>query len=212
MAIGLLGLAGIAGAGLGGGALINSATKTNYSDPSQMQAPTGKAANKMQLLQELIRRHNAGELDLPNEQVRALSKMAAQHGMKFEVESKPVRKLLFDAADTALFGLLPNEWRPHSIGQELHGESLADRTAGTLGSVGGGLLAGGLILKGGKMALGGIKGWAGKGSAATNAQRSYMNAQPGGILNQTPLLTANTAGLATSYGPFGPGQFAFSRG
>ena len=91
--------------------------------------------------------------------------------------------MLFDLSDTALFGLLPNEWRPRSIGEEIHGEPLLDRTFGNVGTLGGSLLGGALVLKGGKMALGGLKGWMGKSSAASNAGRAWQNAQPGGLLN-----------------------------
>jgi len=168
---------------------------------SQFMRPTGHAATSLQSVQELLRRHNNGELDLPDEQVRQLSNTAAALGMKFEAESKPVRKFLFDGADTALFGLLPNEWRPYSIGQETHGESWIDRQAGNLGTIGGGLATGGLLLKGGKKALGGIKGWFSKGTQATAAQRAYANSQPGGLLNmpsvQRGMTRTQSLGLET---------------
>ena len=172
---------------------------------SQFMRPTGHAATSLQSVQELLRRHNNGELDLPDEQVRQLSNTAAALGMKFEAESKPVRKFLFDGADTALFGLLPNEWRPYSIGQEIHGESWIDRQSGTLGQIGGGLATGGLLLKGGKKALGGIKGWFSKGTQATAAQRAYTNSQPGGLLNM-PSVSRNLGQTYPALNPLmGPG-------
>ena len=187
MAIGLLALAGagLAGAGLGAAKLSEWSEQNKWQSSDQMQDPSAYAPSKQSALQELLRRHNAGELDLPDEQIRQLSEMAANTGMKFVAEQKPISKFMFDFADTALFGLLPNEWRPHSIGQELHGEGFADRTASTIGSLGGSFAGGGLILKGGKMALGGLKGWMGKGSAAQGAARSnahanfYQNPNPG---------------------------------
>lgn len=179
MAIGLLGLAAAGGAALGlGGSMISDRwSKDKYRSPDQMQEPSIYAPSQMQALQELLRRHNAGEINLPDEQVKQLAQMAADTGMEFNPESKPLRKFMFDFADTALFGLLPNEWRPASIGQELHGESFADRTAGSIGSLGGGFASGAAVLKGGKMALGGIKGWMGKGTAAQGAARSVENAK-----------------------------------
>tara|TARA_Y100001938_G_C8065498_1_gene419936 strand:+ start:341 stop:1036 length:696 start_codon:yes stop_codon:yes gene_type:complete len=177
MAIGLLGLAaGGAALGLGGSMISDRWSKDKYRSPDQMQDASIYAPSKTQALQELLRRHNAGQIDLPDEQVKQLAQMAADTGMKFNPESKPLSKFMFDFADTALFGLLPNEWRPASIGQELHGESFADRTAGSIGSLGGGFASGAAVLKGGKMALGGIKGWMGKGTAAQNAARANSNA------------------------------------
>ena len=209
MALGLLALAG--GTALGGAALASRST------PDKMQEPTGYGANQMQIVQELLRRHNSGELDLPDEQVKQLSQLAANLGMKFEAESKPFKKLMFDAADTALFGLIPDEFSPHSIGQELHGESWVDRTAGTLGTVGGLVASGGLLLKGGKMALGGIKGWMGKGSAAANAQRSWANSQPGGLMNMFKLTpgsqqTGGLLGAPSMAGFLPPGAINLGQG
>ena len=179
MAIGLLALAG---AGLLGGGLAMSkigseAEKQKWKDPDQRIAVSGRRPSQRNMLQEQLRRHNAGELELPDQQIKDLSVMAAQQGMQFNPEAQPIKKFLFDAADSALFGLLPNEFRPSSIGEDLHGESYWDRQAGTLGKVTGGIAGGGLVLKGGKMALGGIKGWMGKGTAAQNAARANEGAQ-----------------------------------
>ena len=233
MAIGLLALAG--GALLGGGLAMSKigaeAEKQKWKDPDQRLAVSGRRPSQRNMLQEQLRRHNAGELNLPDQQIKDLSVMAAQQGMQFNPESQPIKKFLFDAADSALFGLLPNEFRPASIGEDLHGESYWDRQAGTLGNVTGGIASGGLILKGGKMAVGGIKGWMGKGAAAQGAARSnqyatyYQGAgtqapqqllNPGpnpGLLGMgvnTPNTTVipNVANFGRSlYGPEGPGQF-----
>ena len=190
MAFGLLALAGGALAGgLGATAMMDASGRHKYQTAEQIPDPSPYGISQMGAVQELLRRHNAGELDLPDEQVKQLSNMAAQLGMEFKVESKPISKMLFDLGDTALFGMLPDEWRPYSIGEELHGEPLLDRTLGGVGTLGGGLLSGGLILKGGKMALGGLKGWMGKSSAASGAQRSwnFANQQGGGLMNMPAL-------------------------
>ena len=197
MAVGLLGIAaGLGAAGLGGAVVSDWGEKDKWQHPDQMQDATRKVPSKQAAIQELLRRHNAGELDLPDEQIKMLSQMAANMGMTFNPESKPIKKFMFDFADTALFGLLPNEWRPHSIGQELHGESFADRTASNIGSAAGMVTGGGLVMKGGKMALGGIKGWMGKGTAAQGAARADAHASiftsgtvgnPGGLLNMPAL-------------------------
>ena len=98
---------------------------------------------------ELVRRYNRGELDHLNEKdLEKISILAAQMGVEFNVESKPIRKGLFDLADTATFGLLPDTWRPHSVGQEWHGESGIDKFAGGVGTLAGGALLGAGVLKG----------------------------------------------------------------
>ena len=89
------------------------------------------------LIEELVRRHNAGLIDLDRDETDKLAQKAYEHGIEFNVEAKPVRKALFDAADMATFGMLPNKWRPYSGGQDLYGERGIDRVAGGLGSLAG---------------------------------------------------------------------------
>jgi len=105
-------------------------------------------------VQELVDRFNSGELDyLPNKDKEQIAMQAAQFGVNnFKVGSKPVRKALFDLTDTALLGLLPNEWRPSSIGEEYFGESGLDSTFGTIGGVAGMAIPIGGALKAGKYA------------------------------------------------------------
>ena len=178
---GPLGLLALAGGALAGGGLAASLyskewEKDKWQQPEQIRKPSRRGMTQMQAAQELLRRHNAGALDLPDEQIKQLSQIAAQTGMEFVPEAQPIKKFLFDFADSATFGLIPDEWRPASIGEDLHGESWGDRTAGTIGRIGGGVVSGGLLLKGGKMALGGIKGWAAGGNAAQGAARSNQYA------------------------------------
>lgn len=110
-------------------------------------------------VEELVKRYHAGELgNLKEKDLEQIAILAAQFGIEFRPESKPIRKGLFDLADTATFGLLPNKWRPHSIGQEWHGESGIDKFAGGLGTVGGGLALGAGVLKGARWAAGKMPG------------------------------------------------------
>lgn len=90
-----------------------------------------------QEVQELLRRYNAGTIKLDAERADKLAQLAAQHGMEFDVASKPIRKGLFDFADMASLGMLPNKWRPESIGEKYHGESGIDKFAGGFGSLAG---------------------------------------------------------------------------
>ena len=89
------------------------------------------------MIRELISRYNKGTVSLNEEQVDRLATKAYQHGLKFKVEAKPFRKGMFDLADMATFGMLPNKWRPYSGGQDLYGERGIDRVAGGLGSLAG---------------------------------------------------------------------------
>lgn len=98
---------------------------------------------------ELVRRYNKGDLDyLPEKQKEQIAMLAAQMGLNFNVKSKPIRKGLFDLADTALLGLVPNSLRPYSVGEEYFGESKADKFSGTLGMLGGAIVPIGLAYKG----------------------------------------------------------------
>ena len=88
-------------------------------------------------VRELIRRYSEGTIDLTDDEANQLAAQAYKYGLKFDVESRPLRKGLFDLADTASFGLIPNKWRPKSPGQELYGETFADKVAGGVGTLGG---------------------------------------------------------------------------
>ena len=90
--------------------------------------------NEYDIVSEILNRYNKGKIDLPDDQAELLAMKAARMGLDFDVKSKPFKKGAFDVADMALFGLLPNEWRPRSPGQDLYGETSADRWAGGLGT------------------------------------------------------------------------------
>ena len=99
-------------------------------------------------VKELVDRWNAGKLDIPREKLNQVAKLAYEHGIEFDPESRPISKGLFDLVDTAAFGMVPNTCRPKSAGEEYFGESGLDKFAGGVGTVGGLLPAGGLLLKG----------------------------------------------------------------
>ena len=126
---------------------------------------------KHKALKTLLDRFHKGDLDyLPTKQKEDLAMLAAQYGQDFRVESKPIKKGLFNLVDTALFGLVPNKWAPKSIGEDYFGESRADRIAGTLGTVAGfGTGVAGVTKLAGKAAVGlgntGIQGSIGRGAA-----------------------------------------------
>ena len=115
------------------------------------------------VIKELVKRHNEGTIDLNREQADKLARKAQEHGIEFNVRAKPVRKGLFDAADMATFGMIPNKWRPYSGGQDLYGERGIDRVAGGLGTLAG--LVGG-VGAATKLAPAVVSSFSGSGKAA----------------------------------------------
>ena len=91
--------------------------------------------NDYDVVIEMLRRHNTGEIELNDIEAERLAMKAKSMGERFDVESRPLAKGAFDMADMAVFGLLPNEWRPTSQGQNIFGESAIDRVAGGAGSL-----------------------------------------------------------------------------
>ena len=136
--------------------------------------------NQYDITKELLLRYNRGDSDarkLTDEDKELLSLSAAQIGEKFKVEGKPLRKGAFDLVDMGLFGLVPDEWRPRSIGQELHGESQADRAAGTIGTAAGMFTGGALAVKGAQKVAQGLKGVWNTMKAKANKERATNIAQ-----------------------------------
>ena len=88
-------------------------------------------------IMEMLSRYNSGDLNLTDEEANLLAMQSKRVGRDFKVKSKPFKKGAFDFADMAAFGLLPNEWRPHSQGQDIIGETGWDKFAGGVGSVAG---------------------------------------------------------------------------
>ena len=122
-----------------------------------------------EVVKELTRRYAEGNLHLDERDAQRLAEMAYHYGIDFEVQGKALRKGLFDAADMASFGMLPNEWRPRSPGQDLHGEPGFDKLlggAGTLLGLGTGIVGGAKLATKGYGALRGTFETGGKGASA----------------------------------------------
>jgi hypothetical protein len=135
---------------------------------------------KFKQIQELVDRFNKGDLDyLPTRDKEQIAMIAAQMGVSnFRTKSKPVRKGLFDLADTMAFGMVPNKWRPKTVGEDYFGESGVDKFAGTAGSLLG--LYGGakLALKGAGMAAGYLEG-SNKMAALNSARDTVLSSSYG---------------------------------
>ena len=151
-------------------------------------------ANEFKIVKELVTRWNDGDLDITNNQAEKLAFLAAQHGLDFDSESNPIGKFAFDLANTATFGLVPNTWRPVTVGEKWHGESKAEQFAGGLGTIGGlgtGVGAAGKLLGWGARSAGkGIAGLFGRGGSAVSPVSPL-----GGAVSQLPGQAQNTQAL-----------------
>lgn len=119
-------------------------------------------------------------------QAEQIAMLAKQYGFKFARESKPLKKFAFDLADTAMLGMLPNEWRPRSRGESVFGETKSERIAGGLGT-GIPLAAGGLLALSNPAAVGSMvgKGLGYGARGASAAKRGLQSAvRPGGVFER----------------------------
>ena len=167
---------------------------------------------KYQLAKSLVDKYNKGNYSwIKDDDKEMIASIAAQHKLDFKAPSKPIRKALFDFADMATFGLLPNEWRPTSIGEEYGFESGIDKFAGGIGSLGGLLNPYGgprLLMKGAGKAGGGIRNW---WNRSRGGGVSYEGASAGNkiaLLNRgrdIPLLTQGAPRLGQGAPRLGQG-------
>ena len=102
------------------------------------------------LINDLIREYNNDPSRYTDDEAEIVATLARSIGTDFRRENKAGDKALFDLADTAAFGFLPDEWRPVSRGESVYGETANEKTAGLMGQ-GLGLVSGGtLAYKGGR--------------------------------------------------------------
>ena len=167
-------------------------------------------ASEFKIVEELVTRWNDGDLNITNNQAEKLAYLAAQHGLDFDSESNPIGKFAFDLANTATFGLVPNSWRPETVGEKWHGESKTDKFAGGLGTIGGlftGVGLAGKALGVGAKGLGNLAGrfFGGRGGAAAGGAAADTQALigvgrggsiSGGMTRQLP--GAHNVGYASS--------------
>ena len=154
---------------------------------------SGGLAGNEEVLNHLLDIYHSSPEKLTESQKEEIAKLAYAYGKEFEVESKPISKGLFDFVDTSVFGLVPNKWRPESAGEKYFGESGWDKFAGGVGTVGGLLPAGGLLLKGAAK----IGPLAGKAYGA-GAQGLSRAAEYGSTLNAGDRLKTAVAAMKES--------------
>ena len=167
---------------------------------SEMFSPEYQKFNRVK---ELTSRFNRGDMDwMPDKDKEQVAMLAAEYGTDFRPEAKPFKRALFNFADTATFGLVPDSiFKPHSIGEEYHQLRGADRIAGGIGT-GAGFITGGALLAKGVGALGrGAKslfsrfgsGGGGVGGGGFNPATNKMQLLNSG--RDVPLLTSGAPRL-----------------
>lgn len=92
-------------------------------------------SNPISMLRSLIDQYHADPDSFTEDQAERIAMLAFDANINFEPETKKAKKLAFDVADMALFGLLPNEWRPKRVGEDLYGESAGEKISGALGTL-----------------------------------------------------------------------------
>jgi len=140
---------------------------------------TGGQATQQDAVERLLLMYRNDPNQFTSEQKKKIARLAFETGNSFDVESKPISKGLFDLVDTAALGMIPNTWRPSSIGQEYFGESGIDKFAGGLGTAAGivpGLFTGGALIKGGAKLAKGAPSAYGKAKGSFDAWRGGKTA------------------------------------
>jgi len=112
-------------------------------------------------------------------EIRALMEAASQYGIRFEPQfnmGRAIKNFGFEALDTALLGLLPNDWGPEAL-------TGGERAFGFAGDLLGLAVPGALAMKAGKGALGALR----RGSMLKLPQKagSYASARGYGSLTST---------------------------
>jgi len=115
-----------------------------YTDNNRM-SPRAQARAA---LRELSRRYEEDPDQFSNHDAEYVARAAFEAGIPFEPETKKTEKFFFDLADTALLGLIPNEWRPQKVAEEIYGETHGERFVGDMAGLVGLLIPGFGMYKG----------------------------------------------------------------
>lgn len=98
----------------------------------------------------LVEDYNATPDKYTDKEAEMIAALAQQSGQEFRQESKPLRKLAFNLADTASFGLLPDSiFKPESRGESVYGQTMIDSIASGVGALGGLATGASALYKGG---------------------------------------------------------------
>jgi len=137
--------------------------------------------NPYEAAKKLVNAFNKAPDRYDKDQSEAISKIAGRYGLEFKPKTKKLEKFAFDAADTALIGLIPNRLRPKTAGEDIFGESFGEELAGGAGTLLG--LIPPVALGAKAIGAGGaaFKGLMGKGKAGYTAGREGLKSRTGGL-------------------------------
>ena len=95
-----------------------------------------------QRLSRAVYEYNDNPKKFTDTEAKQIARVAQILGLPFQPESKALQKFFFDLADTALFGLLPEDQRPVSRGEEVFGETRSEKVVSTVANLLGFLVPG----------------------------------------------------------------------
>ena len=189
------------------------ATGNQYFNPSNpgysgnVQRSLTKKQNEesYQKMRRLVQAYNADPSSFNDVEAEKIALIAKTIGLPFKREVKPLRNLLYGAAEGISMGLAPNSWRPDERGESIYGRSMTNKVFSGAGMVGGGLIGlrtgAGLIGLGGRGATAlGSKVLGGLGSAGSKVASSGVG--------QSVAAGARSAGQAATAGARSASQYA----
>jgi|3_EtaG_2_1085321.scaffolds.fasta_scaffold30798_2 hypothetical protein len=144
----------------------------------------------LNIISSLVDEYHSNPDRFSEDQAHRIALLAFENNIPFEPETKKLKKFGFDVADTALFGMLPNKWRPKRVAEDLYGESAGEEISGALGTLLGLVPAGmgaGALIKGGFKRAKGLFGKSGKkggGGGVSNANQHVAQLPQGTSLLQ----------------------------
>ena len=170
-----------------------------------IQRSLNKLENEEQYvkMRNLVRQYNDDPSAFTDAEAEKIALVAKTIGLPFTRESKPLKNLMYGAAEGFSMGLAPNSWRPTERGESVYGRSASNKLWSGVGMVGGGLLGlrtGGALLgaagKGatamGSRILGGVKG---TGTGATQGMKNFYSGARAGYAGNRPRISAPNANV-----------------
>lgn len=130
---------------------------------------------KWEMAKNLVEDYNKDPDKFDENQAKKIAQIAFHYEIEFKPKTKAMKKFLFDMADTAVLGLIPNEMRPETVGEDLFGESTGEKFAGGAGTILGLVHPAMWALKGGRA----IKGMDLGDKATTMFAKGYIAGKAG---------------------------------
>ena len=156
-------------------------------------------------MQKLVTAYNSNPSAFNDVEAEKIALIAKTIGLPFQREVKPLRNLLYGAAEGLTMGLAPNSWRPDERGESIYGRSMTNKAFSGAGMVGGGLLG----LRTGTALIGmGGKGATALGSRVLGGLGSAGSKVASSGVGQSVAAGARTVGQAATAGARSASQYA----